>query len=85
MCDHKNLETKGYAGNLMPYLDNSRSSKNVTLVDLNKILNRLAPAIVLDADFSEDDVALGEHASVYWYKEKIEWYLGVVAGILNDK
>ena len=63
----------------------SRSSKNLTLVDVNKFLNRLAPAIVLDEDFNEDDVALGEHAPVYWYEEKVEWYFGVVADILNDK
>ena len=70
--DHKILETKSYAGNLMPYLEKSRSCKNLTLVDLNKVLNGLAPAMVLQAELSEDDIALGEHASVYWYEEKLE-------------
>ena len=69
--DHKYLETKGYAENVMPYLCNSRSSKSLTLDDLTKVLNGVAPTVVLDSELSEDDTALGEQAAVYLYEEKV--------------
>ena len=48
--DHKNVETKEHVKNLTPYLDNDRSSKNLTLDVLNNALHGLAPAMVPDAD-----------------------------------
>ena len=48
--DHKNVETKEHIKNLTPYLDNDRSSKNLTLDVLNNVLHGLAPAMAPDAD-----------------------------------
>ena len=48
--DHKNVETKEHVKNLTPYLDNDRSSKNLTLDVLNNALHGLAPAMAPDAD-----------------------------------
>ena len=63
--NHKNLSTEEYTDNLCSYLSNARSSKMLTITDLNRVLHCLAHQSNVDLQEhtfeNEDEHHVGDH------------------------
>ena len=77
--NYKNLSSKEYGDNLVSYLNNTRSCKNISIDDLNNVLIGLSGG----KEVSEEDeeacgssssdlpICVGTHVTVFWLEKKI--------------
>ena len=88
--DYKNLSTDEYIDNLTSYLTNARSSKTLSITDLNRVLHCLAHQSSVELQEqtfdSEDEHHVGDHVIAYWLEgNSADFFLGVIDKIQDDK
>ena len=84
------LTTEEYSDNLTSYLTNARSSRSLTITDLNRVLHCLAHQSNIDLleerSQHEDEFEIGDHVLAYWLEgNSAEFFLGVIEDLNNHK
>ena len=82
MHQMKKIDAEEYSDNLISYLDNARSIKNIT-ADLNNVLPRLTMTLLFNNDIENmNDFVVGEYIAAFSLEDTTyEWYLGVIEDI----
>ena len=89
MRNHRKLETKEYADNLITYLDSACTCRTITLDDLSNVLHGLSGKAKNGTNTevpssTELPFAVGDYVAAFWFDGQYKWYLGVVDNVRED-